>query len=129
MRGRRWIALVALVGVFLHAGLVVRHNAMVLSAKLEHSALVGALGMICHGNGSLAALPASEQPAMPEPEQDRGSCPMCAGLAPAVAVLSENPLAIHVPDAAFSRMAVVGEIIRLRLADVRPPTRGPPAVI
>lgn len=129
MRLRRWTSLVALIGVLVHAGLVVRHNAMVLSAKLEHGALVATLGFICHGNGGTAELPAGEVPSLPQPEQDRSSCPLCAGLAPVAAVLTDTDLVCHVPDAASSRMAVVGEIIRQRLAAVRPPTRGPPALV
>lgn len=129
MRLRRWTALVAMIGVLLHAGLIVRHNAFVLSAKLEHGALVAALGVICHGNGGTTELPAGEIPSLPQPEQDRGSCPLCAGLAPLAAVLSVTSLVCHVPDAASSRMAIVGEIIRQRLAAVRPPSRGPPALV
>ncbi|MEQ1711391.1 MAG: DUF2946 family protein [Hyphomicrobium sp.] len=116
-------------GVLLHAGLVVRHNAMVLSAQLEHGALVAALGVICHGNGGTSEIASGEAPGLPQPEQDRGSCPLCAGLAPVAAVLTDTDLVCHVPDAASSRMAVVGEIIRQRLAAVRPPTRGPPALV
>lgn len=129
MRLRRWTALVAIFGVLLHAGLIVRHNAMVLTAKLEHGALIAALGIICHGNGGTAELPAGEVPSLPEPDQDRGSCPLCAGLAPVATVLTDTGLVCHAPDAASSRMAVVGEIIRQRLAAVRPPTRGPPALV
>lgn len=129
MRTRRWTAMVALFGVLLHAGLIVRHNAMALTAKFEHGALVAALGVICHGNGGTAELPAGEVPSLPQPEQERSSCPLCAGLAPVAAVLTDTDFVCHVPDAASSRMAVVGEIIRQRLAAVRPPTRGPPALV
>ena len=129
MRFRRWTSLVALIGVLLHAGLVVRHNTMVLASKLEHGSLVAALGFICHGNGGTTELSANEVPALPEPDQDRGSCPLCAGLTPAVAVLNDAGLGCHVPDAASSRMAVLGEVIRQRLAYVRPPSRGPPALV
>jgi hypothetical protein len=129
MRLRRWIALVAMIGVLLHAGLIVRHNVMVLSAQLEHGALVSALRVICHGHGGTAELPAGEVPSLPQPEQDRGSCPLCAGLAPVAAVLNDAGPVCHVSDAASSRIAVVGEIIRQRLAAVRPPTRGPPALV
>lgn len=127
MRRHRWTALAALIGVLLHAGLIVRHNAMVLSAKLDHAALASALGVICHGNGGVTQLPASEQPALPEPELDRGSCPLCAGMAPAFALVNESPLACHAPDTTSSRIAVVGETIRIRLAPVCPPSCGPPA--
>lgn len=126
---RRWTALVALLGVLLNAGLIARHNAMVLTAKLEHGALVTALGVICHGNGGTTNMADAERPALPEPEQDRGSCPLCAGFSPAVAVLSDAAIGCHVPDGASARMAVVGEVIRLRLPACRPPSRDPPSIV
>lgn len=129
MRSRRWTALVAMVGMLLHVGLIVRHNTIVLSASLEHGALVAALGVICQDSGGSAELPADQTPSLPEPDQDHSSCPLCAGLAPGVAVLSTVDLVGHVPDVASSRVAVVGEVVRRRLAAVRPPTRGPPALV
>ena len=39
MRSRRWIALVALLGVLLHAGAIVRHHGVMLGATLQYQAL------------------------------------------------------------------------------------------
>lgn len=129
MRSKHWMVLVALIGVLLHAGLIVRHNAMALSAKLDHAALATLFGFICHGNGGVSRLPASEQPALPEQEQDRGSCPICAGMAPAFAVLTDMLLPCQAHDTVSFRMAVVGKIIHVRLAAVCPPSCGPPAFV
>ncbi|MEQ1713817.1 MAG: DUF2946 family protein [Hyphomicrobium sp.] len=126
---QRWTALVTFLGVLLHAGLIARHNAMVLAAKLDHGALVAVLGVICHGNGGTSELADAERPTLPEQEQERGSCPLCAGLSPAAAVLSDVAVGCHVPDGASARMAVVVAVIRLRLAACRPHSRGPPAVV
>lgn len=129
MRLWRWTALMALFGVLVHAGLVVRHNAMVLNAKLEHSALVAGLGVICSIHATGTQVPASELPFIPEPQQDPSSCPLCMGMAPPAAILAPSLLPSHAPNTIAMRMAVVGETIRLRLAEVRPPTRGPPAIV
>ena len=52
MRSRRWIAVVALLGVLLHAGALVRHHATMLGATLDHQALLADLGRICHSAGT-----------------------------------------------------------------------------
>ncbi|PPD27355.1 MAG: hypothetical protein CTY20_12930 [Hyphomicrobium sp.] len=102
---------------------------MALSAKLDHASLAKSLGVICHGNGRVSRLPASEQPTLPEQEQDRGSCPLCAGIAPAFAVLTDMLLPCQEHDKASVRIAFVGQIIRVRLAAVCPPSCGPPAFV
>ena len=64
---RRLIGLVAMLGVLLHAGLIVRHASIMLNATLLHSELVSSLGVICHGDGSTTRLPGSDVPALPDP--------------------------------------------------------------
>jgi hypothetical protein len=49
MFSRRWLALAAILGVLIHAGLFIRHNAMTLGMALDRAALADAFGEICHG--------------------------------------------------------------------------------
>jgi hypothetical protein len=120
------IRALAIIGMLLHAGLIVWHNAAMLGTTLQRNALAAALGEICHGAGSATADARAELPDLPSQGNDQGGCPICKGCVSAVAILSVPEFAVHRPDVATARMAIVGETITLRLAYVRPPTRGPP---
>lgn len=48
---RRWINILAVFAVLLHAGALVRHHAVMLNADAQHKALLADLGAICHGGG------------------------------------------------------------------------------
>lgn len=117
---------IAIIGVLLHAGLIVWHNAAMLGATLQRNALSSALAEICHGAGLASAEAKSELPELPQPASDQGGCPICKGAVAAAAILPTIHLQLHQPDVAVARMEVVGRTIALRLAAVRPPTRGPP---
>lgn len=125
---RRSIAIWAVLGVLLHAGLVVRHNAMALGAHLLHQELVTALGNICNSGGVLLA--ASEDvPIVPSPNGGSGDCPICTGLIAGAGVL---PTAAELPapiDGPSARVAVISERIAPRLAHAWPPPRGPPQTV
>lgn len=126
---RRLISLVAMLGVLLHAGLIVRHSTIMLSAKLLHNDLVSALGVICHSDGTIKEVPASELPAVPAPSDTQSDCPICMGMIAAAAVLPSTTAMRHPADRASERVAVVGEAIAPRLAATWPPPRGPPIAI
>jgi hypothetical protein len=128
VRFRFIVSLLALLGVLLHAGLLVRHSTMMLNAKLLNQELAAALGVICHSDGTTSRLPASDLPALPEPPGNQGDCPLCMGLM-AVAVLPSNDLPSFAPDLASARIAVVSEVIAPRLSAVCPPARGPPRIV
>ena len=86
MRWRRYINLVALIGVLMHAGMIVRHHQVMLGAHLERQKLISALGVICHGNGQTTAPSDAELPWVPPPsDQQNNQCPLCAGLASVIA--------------------------------------------
>ena len=52
MRSRSWVSILAVLGVLLHAGAIVRHNAAMAAASLQYQALVAGLSQICHGAGT-----------------------------------------------------------------------------
>jgi hypothetical protein len=121
MRLRQWIGLVAMLGVLLHAGLIVRHNTVMLAAGLEQA--VFDQGAICHGGRTPTA---SKQPLLPEQERPNADCPMCMGLVSALAILGAAPADQPCREKLAMRLADVTETIALRLAAPRPPSRGPP---
>ena len=86
MRSRKWISILALFGVLLHAGAVVRHNAAMTGANLQYQALVTGLAQICHGTATGDALAAAELPYVPKPTDAQNGCPICSGLSSAVAL-------------------------------------------
>ena len=50
MRLRPLIHILAVLGVLVHAGALVRHNTAMVGATLEYNALLSDVGSICHGN-------------------------------------------------------------------------------
>lgn len=128
MRSRKWISVLALLGVLLHAGAIVRHNAAMTGVTLQYQALLTDLIQICHGGAGGDTLATAELPFVPKPTDAQNGCPICSGLGPVVALLAAQPavvavdlptaIAFHpethcVPDSGYA---------------VCPPARGPPAV-
>lgn len=125
MRSRNWISVLAVLGVLLHAGALVRHNAAMAGAGLEYQALLAGLTQICHGSGT-GTLDASELPYVPRPNDAQNGCPICSGLGPAVA-LGAPPAALALVLAPASS-CVFFEVHRAPAAThlPHPPARGPP---
>jgi hypothetical protein len=126
MRVRTWIALVAVLGVLVHAGALVRHHGIMLGTHLLEQALAGDTSF-CRGDadaGSHAGFPG-----LPKPSDAQSGCPACTGQAPTCAVTA-TPDHLMVP-LRFAVMARWCEPERLNPAlrhAVCPPPRGPPAL-
>jgi hypothetical protein len=127
MRHRRWISLIALVGVFLHTGAIVYHHQVMLDAHLARQQLLDALTVLCHGGGSSSG---ANQPALPIPSEQSSGCLVCKGLI--------SPFALIAAQVHFASPDVVQSAVRPRLsqgaivgrvAHARPPVRGPPRLI
>lgn len=116
----------AIIGVLLHAGLIVWHNAAMLGATLQHQSLVSALTAICHGAGASDTATRGDLPELPPSSSEQAGCPICKGQVGAVAILSHPEPFVHRPHLATAQMEIVSEIIARRIAHVRPPTRAPP---
>ena len=128
MRLRRFVLLFAVAAVLVHAAMVVRHGVAMVLAKANHADLVAALSVICHGDSGVSKLAPSDLPDLPQPGK-AGDCPVCMGLAAAAAIIPENVLPNHQPLPLAKRLTVVAQQIALRMADARPPPRGPPSLI
>lgn len=127
MRKRRWIGILAVLGVLLHAGALVHHSAGMLGATLAHHALVSDLVQICHPGGATQAVPRSDLPYIPKPS-DAQSCPLCSGLGHAFALPAPQPAAIVLPQAAASVFDRSPLPVLQPTHAVCPPARGPPAL-
>lgn len=128
MRVRRWISVLAALGVLVHAGAIVRHNVAMAGAALQYQALLTGLTQLCHGGATANALTPEDLPYVPRPSDTQNGCPICSGLAPAVALTGPEPVVgfAQLPDAVLysgeaSGRAGVGYA-------VCPPARGPPGV-
>ena len=122
---RRWISVVAAVGMLAHAAALERHKTAMLGAAVQLSKLAADLARICHG-GDNAGL-AVDRP--PSPADSQVNCPICAGLGPPfIDVAAQKTALAHLltPAPATPRIAERREGLRLAL---RPPVRGPPATV
>ncbi len=125
MRQRRYAYLLALLGVLLHASLVAQHNAVSLSRLLNNNAPEVGLSLICH-DGNATASPAPTIPDRSQHQPDWNYCPLCAGLAPAFAILGTVAFDFVRSETAPASVPIYTNETRVCTAQVRPPTRGPP---
>ncbi len=113
----------ALLGVLLHAGLLVHHALM--KFETDDAAALAAAGLMCHGSGVAAA---GEDAKSKSPAQSSaGECPFCSAAESFVAIVARQTpdlLAAHAPSV---RHQLVAEHIASARAGVRPPPTGPPA--
>ncbi|MFM9846148.1 MAG: DUF2946 family protein [Hyphomicrobiaceae bacterium] len=127
---RRWINILAVFAVLLHAGALVRHHAVMLNADTQHQALLADLATICHGGGGTQRLAATDLPAIPQPSDAQNGCPLCAGVTTAF-VIAHQAQAPAAPIV-YARAHTFGHVqfVVSDLTETRhPPSRGPPAVV
>jgi hypothetical protein len=133
MRFRALVSILAAIGVLLHAGLIVRHNSVMLELALQQPGHLPAQAtIICHGDGQLilAGDDFSLPDQKPAQQQKTTSCPVCTGLLPVLALLASSTADIACPStvparykAETSQFAIPGLAVHL------PPNRGPPLSI
>ena len=124
MRRHRWIALVAIVGVLVHAVAIVRHHAAMTAVPSADRSLLADLAVaICHGASGRTALAGKELPG--PPRNDSLDCPLCMGV-PA-AFVCPSPASFIVPADAVGLASwhwseqTIAQIFRLHAF-----ARGPP---
>jgi hypothetical protein len=126
MRLRPLINFLAVLGVLVHAGALVRHNTAMVGATLDYNALLSDVRSICHGNHNSPGSVGTELPDIPPPSTTYDACAICLGLIAAVALFAAQtvgiPAAIEVKDATFSVLETTPEMPRA----LHPLPRGPP---
>ena len=128
MRPRRWIGVLAMLGVLLHAGALVRHHGVMLGALLQYEALVSDLAAVCHGGADSASRSLADLPSIPKPSEAQNGCPVCSGQSPAYVVVAPEPLAVAAHDPAPASWHFLAISPAAHLHAVCPPARGPPAL-
>ncbi len=124
---RRWINILAVFAVLLHAGALVRHNAIMVDAQAQHQTLLANLAVICHSNGSTERIAASDLPAVPQPSDAQNGCPLCTGLATAFAITAYVAAAITPVSYSSIEPFRLVQVAASDLPETRhPPSRGPP---
>ena len=127
MRLRWVISLLSVLGVLAHAGALVRHNAVMVDAHLQHQALVADLQIICHSGGPGSSDPAAI-PKVPRPSNADNGCPLCSGVASAfaLAALDAPCLAAPYEVAGAYKPPAIARSLGQSPAKL-PPARGPPS--
>jgi hypothetical protein len=126
MRLRLWVSVLAMTGVLLHAGFLVRHSVAMAEAALVHHAIFADLSSLCRASTGEERVPASDLPALPQPSDTTG-CPICSGLVSTFAVTGPQAAALPKATAAAPRHFAVAVAAAQRPRNTHPPARGPPA--
>jgi hypothetical protein len=127
MRLRAWATIVAVLGVLLHAGMLVRHHGLVLSAHLLEQVLASNLATFCHGGADAASRSPGSLPDIPKPSDAQSGCPVCSGQAPAFALVAPDYLEAPARFAAATSWTEPERANPALRRAVCPPARGPPA--
>lgn len=135
MRRRRWISCVVMLGVLLHAYALVRHNTVMLTAHLSHSALLSDLGILCQPSMAMreqstgmTGAASSELSHVPRPADAQHDCPICSGLAAlaALPVPDAEPHYLVFDPPALRPTTQAAPVVQSRT--LSPPVRGPPSL-
>jgi hypothetical protein len=124
---RRLLSLLAIIGVLLHAGLFVRHNAMMVGAALERALLTEIFSEICAGKPDSPASPDATYP------RDHGNpeshCPDCLACAGAVALLPTIFVDFDATYSIASDPPISSQVVSSNRLVLWPPGQGPPLSI
>jgi len=124
---RRAVSYLVVLGVLLHAAALVRHNAVMLNAHLLRGSLITDLHVLCNPSGTSSVDPASLAD-VPVPTDAQNGCPVCSGLAFAVALLAPDLTPHFIAfDPPHLRPMIVAAQRPLPRA-ILPPSRGPPTL-
>jgi hypothetical protein len=128
MRAKRWISVLAVLGVLVHAAAVVRHSTGLAGATLQFLTLRADLAQLCHGGARPNAPAGSELPYVPQPADGQGACQLCCGLGSAVALLVPERASVFVATAAAVVVRPASYCAPRSTHAACPPARGPPAL-
>ena len=119
-----WVKALAVLGVLMHAGLLVRHHVqMVALASFDG----GALGVLCHSDGGLKRIHLQTIPGAPA-SPDEPQCPLCVGALASAAVLPVVAIVREWPEQLVLDLASPDAEPCFAQTGLPPPNRGPPPV-
>lgn len=121
---RRWISLLAILSVLLHAAVVARHHHAVFAAALADH-ISAHLTVVC---GEI--IPDNAAPGdFPAPNKSTHKCPICMGAVPAVAVADAVVPVIYAPPPGGLKVSFSSDREGCKAVTALPPSRAPPVVI
>jgi hypothetical protein len=127
MHLRKWLSVLAVIGVLMHAAAIVRHHAVMANAGSQPSAVSALLAdlsdanLICHSNGAAPV----DQPGN-VPADNKPVCPLCSGLAPSAALAAADQVLAHCVRAGGVRLAASDAVLSISRT-IEAHSRGPPA--
>jgi hypothetical protein len=131
MRIRRWVGLVTVAALLLHAVTLARHNVIRFQAIAAELAAPTGLNLAAICYVAVEADSDGPAPAIPGDGQDGTSkpCPICLGLIPVHALPTSEAPAPRIPVPVFVARFIPQKLelapaVRFSL----PPTRGPPSI-
>jgi hypothetical protein len=128
MCAKRWISVLAVLGVLVHAAAVTRHATSHARAAFQYLALRADLAQLCHGGVRADVAPAPELPYIPPPTDGQSGCQICCGLGSAVALLAPERPNLFVPTPAAVSVPTAEYCAPQSSHAPCPPARGPPAL-
>jgi len=133
MRLRRWVSLIAVAGMLLHAATIARHHVIqfnhVFAAQAASAAEARRTAGICHEESPAQEDGKAQGQSGKSPGGAAKPCPICLGLASAHAVSASEPPVLRVPQAVISLAFAFHDRQAAPPARLRfPPNRGPPSI-
>jgi hypothetical protein len=122
---RRAVSYLVVLGVLLHAAALVRHNGVMLDAHLLRGSLIADLHVLCNPSGT-GSVDASGLVDVPIPTDAQNGCPVCSGLAFALALPTPDLTPYFIAFDLPRLRAVLVAAKRPPPRAVLPPSRGPP---
>lgn len=127
MRLKKWLSVLAVIGVLMHAVAVVRHHIVMANAGARPAAVAALLAdlsdatLICHSNAGAPAQQPGDTPADSKP-----LCPLCSGFMPSAALAAVDQLPLHRVRTGGVRLAASDAVLSISRT-IEAHSRGPPA--
>jgi hypothetical protein len=128
MRASKWTAVLAVLGVLVHAGAAAYHSASLAGATFQYLALRADLAVLCHGGSSSNAPADRELPLIPRPADGGNGCQVCCALGAAVALPAAEGAKLPAPPPAASPAFITADRTTPFHHAACPPARGPPVL-
>jgi hypothetical protein len=127
MRAKRWISVLAVLGVLVHAAAIVRHSTGLTSAAFQYLTLRADLGLLCHSAATANVAADAGLPGIPPPKDGQDCCQVCCSPGSAVALLAPDSASLFIPSVEAVSVGTAQYGAPQPSHAACPPARGPPA--
>ncbi|MFN0218104.1 MAG: DUF2946 family protein [Hyphomicrobium sp.] len=127
---QRWVSLLALLGVMLHAAALTGHHTRSMSMAIAQAAATPGSIVICRADGGTETITIEQMLKGGSGKSSKSTtCPLCCGAAPAFAVTAPAPVLLAVIARTVDAPLIVEHAALPVARAVRPPATGPPALV